>query len=114
MNLFRRSVLLLSFVAPALAGLAASQVKHTTPVEGVYAGVITIDAASGAVLFEEKADVLNPPASMTKLMTFAVVHDKLVDGTLTLQTPVQITAEDARMGGTQVYLDPREVFPVEE
>ena len=111
MNLFRRSVLLVSFVASAVAGFA---VKHTTPVEGVYAGAITIDAASGAVLFEEKADVINPPASMTKLMTFAVVHDKLADGTLTLQTPVQITAEDAKMGGTQVYLDPREVFPVEE
>jgi D-alanyl-D-alanine carboxypeptidase (penicillin-binding protein 5/6) len=114
MNLFRRSVLLVSLAAPALASFAASQVKHTTPVEGVYAGAITIDAASGAVLFEEKADVLNPPASMTKLMTFAVVHDKLADGTLTLQTPVQIAAEDAKMGGTQVYLDPREVFPVEE
>lgn len=114
MNLFRRSVLLISCLTPALAGLAANPVKHTTPVEGVYAGVITIDAASGAVLFEEKADVLNPPASMTKLMTFAVVHDKLADGTLTLQTPVQITAADAKMGGTQVYLDPREVFPVEE
>jgi D-alanyl-D-alanine carboxypeptidase len=111
MNLLRRSILLVAFAASALAGVA---VKHTTPVEGVYAGAITIDAASGAVLFEEKADVLNPPASMTKLMTFAVVYDKLADGTLTLQTPVQITAADAKMGGTQVYLDPREVFSVEE
>src|SRR6187551_3774013 len=50
MNLFRRSVLLVAFTASALAGFA---VKHTTPVEGVYAGAITIDAASGAVLFEE-------------------------------------------------------------
>jgi D-alanyl-D-alanine carboxypeptidase len=114
MNLFRRSGLLLSFAAFVLAALAADKVRHTTPVEGVYAGVITIDAATGDVLFEEKADVINPPASMTKLMTFAVVHDKLADGTLTLQTPVQITAQDAKMGGTQVYLDPREVFPVEE
>lgn len=97
-----------------LSASAAKQVRHSTPVEGVYAGAIVIDAASGAVLFEENADVVNPPASMTKLMTFAVVHDKLVDGTLKLDTPVQITDQDARMGGTQVYLDPREVFPVEE
>jgi D-alanyl-D-alanine carboxypeptidase (penicillin-binding protein 5/6) len=27
---------------------------------------------------------------------------------------VKITAEDSKMGGTQVYLDPRETFPVEE
>jgi D-alanyl-D-alanine carboxypeptidase (penicillin-binding protein 5/6) len=114
MNLLRRPGLLVLFAALSLTAFAARQVRHTTPVEGVYAGAITIDASSGAVLFEENADVLNPPASMTKLMTFAVVYDKLKDGTLKLDTPVQITVEDSKMGGTQVYLDPREVFPVEE
>jgi D-alanyl-D-alanine carboxypeptidase (penicillin-binding protein 5/6) len=115
MNLLcRRPGLLVFFAALSLTASAAKQVRHTTPVEGVYAGAITIDAASGAVLFEENADVPNPPASMTKLMTFAVVHDKLADGTLKLDTPVQVTVEDSKMGGTQVYLDPREVFPVEE
>ncbi len=115
MNLFRRFALLVAFAALALGAAAATaKVRHSTPVEGVYAGAITIDAATGAVLFQENADVLNPPASMTKLMTFAVVYDKLKDGTLKLDTPVQITVEDSKMGGTQVYLDPREIFPVEE
>jgi len=79
-----------------------------------YAGVIVTDAATGRVLFEDNADVSNPPASMAKLMTFAVLHDKLAGGTLTLQTPVRITVEDSKMGGTQVFLDPRETFSVEE
>jgi D-alanyl-D-alanine carboxypeptidase len=105
------------FCAVILAGLgpaASAKVQHKTPVEGVYAGAIVTDAATGQVLLEESADVSNPPASMTKLMTFAVLHDKLGDGSLTLQTPVQITAADSSMGGTQVYLDPRESFSVEE
>ena len=114
MNLLRRLGLLAFFAALGSAVFAAKQVRHTTPVEGVYAGAIVIDAASGAVLFEENADVINPPASMTKLMTFAVLHDRLASGALTLATPVKITAEDAGKGGTQVYLDPRETFPVEE
>src|SRR5690606_27134262 len=59
-------------------------------------------------------DIINPPASMTKLMTFAVVHDRIAAGALTLNTPIRIANEDARMGGTQVYLDPRETFPVGE
>ena len=80
----------------------------------VYAGFIVTDAATGRVLLEENADVSNPPASMAKLMTFAVLHDKLASGALTLQTPVRITVEDSKMGGTQVFLDPRETFPVEE
>jgi D-alanyl-D-alanine carboxypeptidase len=95
-----------------LSGLTApAAAKSSHP---AYAGAIVTDAASGQVLFEDRADVQNPPASMAKLMTFAVLHDKIMGGTLTLQTPVKIAVEDARMGGTQVYLDPRETFPVEE
>jgi len=114
MSFLRRTSRVLLVFCSLLPALAAPKVKHTTPVDGVYTGAITIDAATGAVLFEDNADGQNPPASMTKLMTFAVVHDKLADGTITLQTPVPITAQDASMGGTQVYLDPRETFSVEE
>lgn len=79
-----------------------------------YKGAIVVDARSGDVLFEDRADIVSPPASMTKLMTFAVVHDALAQGTLKLDTPVKIAVQDSKMGGTQVYLDPRETFSVEE
>lgn len=105
------ALFLLSLCPPAPLPAAVS---HATPVAGVYAGAIVVDAASGQALVEDNADGRNPPASMTKLMTFAVLHDKLADGSLTLDTPVKIDAADARMGGTQVYLDARETFPVEE
>jgi D-alanyl-D-alanine carboxypeptidase len=114
MNLIRPLAVLAVISACVTPVPAVEKVRHSTPVEGVYTGAITIDAVSGAVLFEDNADGANPPASMTKLMTFAVLHDKLAVGSLTLQTPVKITVEDSKMGGTQVYLDPRETFPVEE
>ena len=79
-----------------------------------YLGAIVTDVESGRVLFEDNADVLNPPASMTKLMTFAVLHDKLASGALTLETPVIVTAADSKIGGTQVWLKEKESFPVEE
>lgn len=79
-----------------------------------YRGAIVMDAATGAVLGEENADVVTPPASVTKLMTFLVVHDALAAGKIQLSTPVPVAVEDARTGGTQVWLDPRETFPVEE
>lgn len=107
---FFRFLLSLALALPAAAVLA--QPKGAAA--GSYTGAITIDALTGAVLFEENADVSNPPASMTKLMTFAVLHDRLREGSLSLDTAVQITPADAKMGGTQVYLDPREVFSVEE
>ena len=92
-------------VAPALD-------KKTAP--QAYLGAIVTDAETGRVLFEDNADVQSPPASMTKLMTFAVLHDKLANGAIALATPVIVTAADSKIGGTQVWLKEKEVFPVEE
>lgn len=79
-----------------------------------YKGAIVIDADSGQMIFEDNADVVSPPASVTKLMTFLVVHDRLAAGMLTLQTPVVVNAEASTTGGSQVYLAEKEVFPVED
>jgi D-alanyl-D-alanine carboxypeptidase len=97
---------------PLLLCLLAAVLRAEIP--GVFAGGVAVDAGTGAVLVAENAEVVNPPASMTKLMTFAVLHDRLAEGSLTLQTPVRVEPADSRMGGTQVYLDPRETFTVEE
>lgn len=107
-------VLLLLVLCPAL--IAASTKKQpsrpgdSTP----FKGAIVIDATTGAVLVEDRADVVTPPASMTKLMTFAIVHEQLASGALSLSTPVKVAVADSKIGGTQVYLDPRETFTVEE
>lgn len=107
------SFLLLScLLSVAHAKTKASRSAPAT--SGTFVGAVVTDGETGQVLFEENADVQNPPASMTKLMTFAVLSDKLADGSLTLQTPVKVDVSDSKMGGTQVYLDPRETFPVEE
>lgn len=108
----RRQFFFASLLAVATSSLVAR--AKSEPAGIAYQGAIVTDAATGRVLFEDNADVVNPPASMAKLMSFAILHDKLASGVLTLQTPVRITNEDAKMGGTQVYLDPRETFPVDE
>lgn len=108
----RRLIVISFFLASCLISLAAG--KPDRSAHKAYSGYIVTDAATGRVLLEDGADVQTPPASMTKLMTFAVLYDKLSSGAVTLQTPVKIAPEDAKMGGTQVYLDPRETFPVEE
>jgi len=116
MNSLRLFLVPVVAIAFALTANAAHQ-KPTRPAsreDGSYKGYIVLDAATGKVLAEENADMSNPPASMTKLMTFAVLSDKLQSGALTLTTPVRIDASDSHMGGTQVYLDPRETFLVEE
>lgn len=114
MSFVRFCCLLLLCAGAPLSASAAKSAARPAESAAAYKGAIVIDAATGKVLFEHHADSVTPPASMTKLMTFAVLADKLASGELTLTTPVQIEREDARMGGTQVFLDPRETFPVEE
>jgi D-alanyl-D-alanine carboxypeptidase len=102
----------------AAQAASATRARPTRPAavdnSRAYKGAIMLDAATGNVLFEDRADTANPPASMTKLMTYAVLHDALMGRELTLQTPVTITARDTQMGGTQVWLKEGEVFSIEE
>lgn len=83
-----------------------------------YKGAILMDAASGRVLLEDSADEVSPPASMTKLMTYAVLDDRIKSGALSLDSPITITSADAKVAmmrdSTCVWLKTGEVFPVEE
>jgi D-alanyl-D-alanine carboxypeptidase len=112
---FFRPLFCLSIFFAASAWVASA---HAAENVHAYKGAIVMDAASGRILFEDRANEIGPPASMTKLMTFLVVHDCIARGTLTLQTPVTMTREDARIAmlgdSTNVKLKEGEVFPVEE
>jgi D-alanyl-D-alanine carboxypeptidase len=103
-----------SFFLYTLAFCATFPLFAAAPVTDPVKGAIIMDAATGAVIFQEDADIVSPPASVTKLMTFLIVSDRIAAGAITLDTPVPITAEDAKTGGTQVWLDPRETFTIEE
>ena len=110
-------VLVFAVVAarPAASATRAKPTRPATPDNATaYKGALILDATTGNTLFEDRADVVNPPASMTKLMTFAVLHDMIRSGRLALDTPVTVNAADSKIGGTQVWLKEKEVFPVEE
>lgn len=119
MLLVRRTVFVLiaSLVAFPVLETSAAKPKPARVAEtstAAYKGAVIMDAATGQLLFEDHEGEPSPPASMTKLMTFLVLHDKLQSGDLTLQTPVTVAAADSKIGGTQVWLKEKEVFPVEE
>ncbi|HRJ46460.1 MAG TPA: D-alanyl-D-alanine carboxypeptidase family protein [Opitutaceae bacterium] len=94
--------------------LATAFLTGSLAAQSPYKGAILMDAADGRVLFEENADTVTPPASVTKLMTFLVVHDAIREGALQLDTPIIVNAADSRIGGTQVWLKEREETTVRE
>jgi D-alanyl-D-alanine carboxypeptidase (penicillin-binding protein 5/6) len=106
------------FPAAVLAVAAASAPVASARTAPSYKGAIATDAATGAVLFEDNADAVSPPASMTKLMTYAVLDDLIRKGAIRLDTPVTVTPEDARVAAlrdsTEVWLRQGETFQVED
>jgi D-alanyl-D-alanine carboxypeptidase len=83
-----------------------------------YKGAIVLDANTGKALFEDNADEVSPPASMTKLMTFAVAYDRIKSGNLKLDTVLTATRADEKVGAvrhsTSVWLKTGESFTLEE
>jgi D-alanyl-D-alanine carboxypeptidase len=92
----------------------ATSLAWSKSTDAAYKGAIIIDAVSGQVLFEDNPDIVSPPASITKLMTFLIVHDRIASDAITLQTQVPVNAASSKIGGTQVWLKHGESFPVEE
>ncbi len=99
---------------PAAAAPAQPQKPKGCISKTPYIGAIIVDADSGAVLFEDKADAPGYPASTLKLMTLLVIQEKIDAGQVKLGDMVKVSVAACKTGGSQVYLDPKETFTVEE
>lgn len=95
--------LLISFALVAILTTAGLSQEQEAPSEPTYESrapyAILIDARSGAVFYEKAADLSVPPASMSKLMTQAIVFDALKKGELKPDQEILITEDAWRRGG---------------
>ena len=92
----------------------AARAKVDPIVKDPYVSALLVDAQSGQTLFAENSDSVVYPASVVKLMDLLVVLERIDRGENRLDEMVQITPEAARIGGSQVYLDPKEQFTIED
>lgn len=92
------------------SGRAALASRSVDP----YLGAIVVDAETGKVLFEDKADAQGYPASVIKLMGMMVVLEQVGNGQLSISNKVTVTAEASKTGGSQAYLKEKEVFSLED
>ncbi len=90
-----RVALAIIFAACA-AQLAAAQGASFKP---KAKQAILMDAATGAILFQHNANQLSPPASMSKLMTMAVVFKALKEGQLKIEDEFLMSENAWRKGG---------------
>jgi serine-type D-Ala-D-Ala carboxypeptidase (penicillin-binding protein 5/6) len=88
-------LLLLAAISLAHTGGAAAQGDVTTKARQA----ILMDSETGAVLFQHNADELVPPASMSKLMTLAVIFKALKAGEIKLEDEFLMSVNAWRSGG---------------
>jgi len=75
---------------------------------------ILVERSTGRVLFEYEAEKQVPPASITKIMTLLLVMEAIESGKLSFETEITASEYACSMGGSQIWLEPGEVFTVHE
>ena len=107
------SLLLVLFMLGGQAVWAA-RAKVAEIARDPYLSALVVDADSGRVLIDDHAETPVYPASVLKMMDMLVILELVEQGKVGLDEMVRVTREAAQMGGSQVYLDPKEQFSVEE
>ncbi len=99
--------LLLSFVVSPFA------VNAQTP-ETLAKAAFIVDVSTGAILLNKSGDMRIPTASMSKIMTMAVVFQAIKDGQLRLTDKLVVSEKAWRMEGSKMFVGVGESVPVED
>ena len=73
-----------------------------------------IEAGTGEVLYAQNEHEKLRPASVTKVMTILLIMEALENGSITLEDKVPCSERARNMGGSQIWLDPREELSVND
>ncbi len=92
----------------------ASERRSYTIAQDPYLGAIVVDAGTGTVLFEERADAKGYPASVLKLMDLLVILEKIEQGQLSLREQVPVSRKATMAAPSKVWLAQNESFSVDE
>jgi D-alanyl-D-alanine carboxypeptidase len=80
---------------------AAAWASATDPLKDA---ALIIEADSGRVLYSRNANASRYPASLTKMMTLYLLFDALKKGTVTLSSPLAVSAHAASQKPTNLHL----------
>ena len=108
--LFAR-IFLLAFAA--LLTVASTTPSMANNVPRAYAG-IAVDAKTGQILYQDNANDLRYPASLTKVMTLYILFQELEAGRLRLDSKLTVSAHAAAAVPTKLYVQRGSTIKVED
>ena len=94
--------------------LSAAPLEGGAPEKYDCAAALLVEPDSSQIVFALNAGEKRPVASVTKIMTILLTCEAVERGDIDLTDPVQISANAAGMGGSQVLLDAGETQPAGE
>jgi len=86
-----------AFASASTVGAQAISFDVPAPPAVDARSVIVIDMANGDTLYEHDADLVIPPASLTKIMTMMLALDAVDSGSIALTDRIEITHDDATL-----------------
>ncbi|MCZ0701811.1 D-alanyl-D-alanine carboxypeptidase (penicillin-binding protein 5/6) [Natronobacillus azotifigens] len=75
---------------------------------------ILIERDTGEILYQDNAEEMLPPASMTKMMTLLLIMEAIEEGKIALDEQVRVSEYAASMGGSQIFLEAGEEMSVDD
>ena len=75
---------------------------------------ILVEPETGKILWSKLSNKPMEIASMTKMMTALLVFEEIEKGKISLDDIIYVSKAASRIGGSQVYLDPKEHFTLGE
>ena len=105
---------LLLMGSTAKAEAALPPMEDGTPFMLTSPSAILTEASTGRVIFEKNADERRPVASVTKVMTILLTLEAIDEGRVSLEDSVMVSERASGMGGSQVFLDANQSYPLRE
>ena len=93
---------------------AVSNVTDDNSLNLESASAILIEQSSGRILYAHNIHEQLRPASVTKVMSILLIMEAIDSGKISLTDEVPCSENAASMGGSQIWLDPRETLTVDE
>lgn len=91
-----------------------AKVTNSNPLSLESGSAILIEQTTGQILYEHNIHEQLRPASVTKVMSILLIMEYLDSGKINLTDTVPCSENAASMGGSQIWLDPRETLTVDE
>lgn len=105
---------LLAAAAAVICLVAVSMTASAAELGEINAKSAILTTEDGQVLFEQNADEVHPPASVTKIMTMLLTMEAIDSGKASLDDMVTASAHAAEMGGSQIYLKEGEQMTLDD